>query len=240
MPLRDHFSEDGTELFRWESFHAQWAGTIVRHLNRRLLPPNYHAAPRVRLGTLVEIDAGAFAQHSQASPNAPSGPEGSVAVYSPPQPAMTLDADLSQEDLFEIRVFDDKLGDLVAAIELISPGNKDRPQSRHDFVVKCASLLKAHVSLVLIDAVTNRQANLFKELMEYLEIRNLSHPLQAPLYGCSILPRGSNGHAKVDVWPEVLHIGAVLPKLPLWLRDDLAVPLDLESTYEETCGDLRA
>jgi hypothetical protein len=132
------------------------------------------------------------------------------------------------------------LGDLVAAIELISPGNKDRPQSRHDFVVKCASLLKAGVSLVLIDVVTERQANLFKELMEYLEIRNLQNPLQGSLYSCSLLPRGSNGHARVDVWPETLRVGAVLPTLPLWLRDDLAVPLELELTYEETCRDLRA
>jgi hypothetical protein len=240
MPLRDHFSEDVTQLFRWESFHSQWAGTMVRHLNRRLLPPAYHAAPRVRLGTLVEIDGGAFVQHSQPSPDAPTGSEGSVGVYSPPQPAMTLEADLSQDDLFEIQVFDDKRGDLVAAIELISPGNKDRPQSRHDFVVKCASMLKAQVSLVLIDVVTDRQANLFKELLEYLEIRRLYHPLQGPLYCCSLLPRGSNGHAKVEVWPEVLQVGAELPNLPLWLRDDLAVPLDLESTYEETCGDLRA
>jgi hypothetical protein len=42
------------------------------------------------------------------------------------------------------------------------------------------------------------------------------------------------------VWPQVLHIGATLPTLPPWLHEDLAVPLELESTYEETCGDLRA
>ena len=93
---------------------------------------------------------------------------------------------------------------------------------------------------MLIDIVTERHANLFKELMEYLELRDVAHPLQQHLYCCSLLPRGSNGHAKVDVWPEALRVGAILPKLPLWLRDDLAVPLDLESTYEETCGDLRA
>jgi Protein of unknown function (DUF4058) len=147
---------------------------------------------------------------------------------------------LSQEDLFEVQVFDDELGEhLVAAVELISPGNKDRPQSRHEFVVKCASLLKAQVSLVLIDIVTTRRANLFKQLMEYLEIRKPANPLKGHLYCCSLLPHGSNGHAKVDVWPVALQVGAALPTLPLWLRDDLAVPLDLELTYAETCVDLR-
>ena len=30
-----------------------------------------------------------------------------------------------------------------------------------------------------------------------------------------------------------------LPKLPLWLTEELAVELDLESAYEETCRVLR-
>jgi hypothetical protein len=30
-----------------------------------------------------------------------------------------------------------------------------------------------------------------------------------------------------------------LPCLPLWLTEDLAVPLDLEASYEQTCRDLR-
>ncbi len=156
-------------------------------------------------------------------------------------PRVRLGTQIEIEDIFEVQVYDNEHGErLVAAVELISPGNKDRPQSRHDFVVKCANLLKAHVSLVLIDIVTDRHANLFKELMEYLEIRDSSHPLQSPIYCCSLLPRGSNGHARVDVWPEVLRVGAILPQLPLWLQDNLVVPLELEATYEETCGDLRA
>jgi hypothetical protein len=31
----------------------------------------------------------------------------------------------------------------------------------------------------------------------------------------------------------------MLPTLPVWLRDDLAVSLDLEASYEETCRTLR-
>jgi hypothetical protein len=241
MPLRDHFTEKIPRRFRWEGFHSAWPVTIVRQLNRGLLPPGYHAEPRVRLGTLAVVDVGTKETRSPSIREEPDGPQCGVAVYSPPTPALSFETDLTQDDLFEVLVFDDELGEnLVAAIELISPGNKDRPQSRHEFVVKCASLLKAHVSLVLIDIVTNRHANLFKELMEYLEFPNPANPLQGHLYCCSLLPWGSNGHAKVNVWPEVLQVGAVLPRLPLWLHDDLAIPLELESSYEETLGDLRA
>jgi hypothetical protein len=38
-------------------------------------------------------------------------------------------------------------------------------------------------------------------------------------------------------WPLV--VGQPLPTLPLWLADDLAVSLDLEASYEETCQVLR-
>jgi hypothetical protein len=241
MPLRDHFTDKVPKRFHWEGFHSAWPATLVRHLNRGLLPPGYHAEPRVRLGSLAQIDVGAHDISSETTSSHSSGFDHGAAVYAPPAPALILETDLSQEDLFEVQVFDDEMGGkLVAAIELISPGNKDRAQSRHEFVVKCASMLKAQVSLVLIDIVTNRHANLFTELMEYLEIPEPAGRLPGHLYGCSLLPQGVNGHAKVKVWPEVLEVGRLLPTLPLWLRDDLAVPLELESTYEETCGDLGA
>jgi hypothetical protein len=36
-----------------------------------------------------------------------------------------------------------------------------------------------------------------------------------------------------------LGLGQPLPTLPLWLADNLAVPLELEGSYEETCRALR-
>jgi hypothetical protein len=240
MPLRDHFTKKVPKKFRWEGFHSQWASTIVRHLNGSLLPSRYHAEPRVHLGTEVEIDVGTFADQLQRK--TATHPEGGLADYAAPEPTLTMEADLSQEDVFEVRVYDDDLeANLVAAIELISPANKDRPQSRQDFVVKCASMLKAQVSLVLIDTVTTLHANLFEELVEYLEIRGVANPISGEiLSACSLLPRGANGNSRLSVWPAVLQVGEVLPKLPLWLRQELAVPLDLELTYEDTCRDLRA
>ena len=43
----------------------------------------------------------------------------------------------------------------------------------------------------------------------------------------------------IESWMQPLSIGQPLPTLPLWLADDLAIPLDLESSYEETCRALR-
>jgi hypothetical protein len=44
---------------------------------------------------------------------------------------------------------------------------------------------------------------------------------------------------RLETWARGLEIGCHLPTLPLWLAADFAVPLELESTYEETCRVLR-
>ena len=36
--------------------------------------------------------------------------------------------------------------------------------------------------------------------------------------------------------PHALDIGRPLPTMPLWLADDLAVPLELEESYEQSCA----
>jgi hypothetical protein len=44
---------------------------------------------------------------------------------------------------------------------------------------------------------------------------------------------------RLKTWAHSLAIGQPLPTLPLWLADNLAVPLELEASYEETCRILR-
>jgi hypothetical protein len=52
---------------------------------------------------------------------------------------------------------------------------------------------------------------------------------------------GVRGNEKwlLESWLYTLAIGEPLPTLPLWLSDDLAVPLELEASCEETCRILR-
>src|SRR5205814_921256 len=59
---------------------------------------------------------------------------------------------------------------LVAAIELVSPANKDRAGKRRLFAAKCATYLSRGVGLVMIDVVTSRQANLHNELLDLLDL----------------------------------------------------------------------
>jgi hypothetical protein len=128
----------------------------------------------------------------------------------------------------------------VAAVELVSPANKDRPETRRAFVAKCAALLQQQVSVAIVDVVTVRDFNLYAELLAFLDSTDasLSRPPTA-LYAVEC--RGSMPRKRLllEAWHRPLTLGQPLPPLPLWLADGLAVTLELEATYEESCRVLR-
>ncbi len=143
-------------------------------------------------------------------------------------------------DVCEIRVYEELGGaQLRAAIELVSPANKDRPGSRRTFAAKCAGYLKQAVSVIIIDVVTKRAANLHTDLLEALDVSQAAWESPTHLYGIAYRPVPLQNQQSVEAWPEVLTLGQTLPVLPLWLRLDLCLPLHLEETYATTCNGLR-
>jgi len=241
MPLRDHFHSPLRERHHWEGFHSAWANTMVRQLNAQWLPARYRAEPQVSLGTQVEIDAATFEQDTAAVLEGEKGNGVATTVWAPPRPAQTFVVPFVDPDVYEVRVYDDERGfRSVAAVELNSPRNKDRPAARLAFAGKCAGYLHQGVSVVVVDVVTERHDSLHDELMRLLEPSDPKEWLAlAPLYAVAYRAREDEGKRRLDTWPESLALGAALPTMPLWLAADLAVPLELESSYEETCQVLR-
>ena len=147
--------------------------------------------------------------------------------------------DWPAQDEYEVRVYDSRSGRrLVAALEIVSPSNKDRPEHRRAFVANCAALLQERVCVVVLDLVTTRTANLFRDLLDLLGETGTSSPDEtSPLYAVTCRSTKNAASWLTETWMQSLSIGQPLPTLPLWLADDLAVPLDLDSSYEETCRD---
>src|SRR5439155_21156218 len=166
MPLRDHFRPPVEKKHSWDALHAMWPAEIVRQLFP-ILPEGYVAAPGVHLGTFFEIgvsvdDADRPAEHTEETGAASGG----VATLAPPTPTLTMETDWPDQDEFEVRVYDERHGRrLVAAIELVSPGNKGCPESRRAFVAKVAALLQDDVCVSLVDLVTIRQFNLYGDVL---------------------------------------------------------------------------
>jgi hypothetical protein len=240
MPLRDHFHPPLSELRHWESFHSRWASAIADYLDTEALPEGYFAEVQVHVGNRVEVDIATFEDQAASaglSPNL-SQPGTKASVWSPPVPTMTWPAHFP--DRVEVLVFHAEAGPtLVSAVELVSPRNKDRPQSRRDFAIKCASALKQGVGLVIVDVVTNRRANLHNELAALLEIPAESHLGDSPQYAVSYQPVQNETGAEIRIWHDALALGQPLPELPLPLDKGQTVPLDLEATYEQTCLRMR-
>jgi Protein of unknown function (DUF4058) len=143
-------------------------------------------------------------------------------------------------DRFEVRVFSMRDGRrLVGAVELISPGNKDRAEERQAFVAKCASYLQQGVSVVVVDIVTTRRANLHNELVRWLNAPAAQLPDEPALYAAAYRPVLRGETPQIDVWAEACAVGAALPRMPLRLTGDHFVPVEFEATYLETCRQRR-
>jgi hypothetical protein len=239
MPLRDHFRPPVEKRHSWDELHGMWPAAIVQQLYP-ILPAGFVAAPRVHLGTAFEIDVSAYEQDEPAAPPKTSDENGGVAVatWAPPQPTLTLETELPDQDEYEVRVYDDRYGRrLVAAIEIVSPANKDRPESRRAFVAKAAALLQRDVCVSLVDVVTIRQFNLYADLLELIGV---SDPMLGPappgLYAVTVRWRKRPRRRPVlDAWFYPLTLGQGLATLPIWLDVDLGVLLNLETSYEATC-----
>ncbi len=202
MPLLDHFHPPLSTERRWESFHSSWATRLADALTERWLPPNYIAEEHAHLGPSVEIDVATFegeATTAEVKENggvATAGPK----VWTPP----VADGDFAAvfPETFEVRVLCTDTGPkLVAAIELISPGNKDRASERKAFAIKCASYLYQGISVIIVDIVTNRRANLHNEILELMErADSLRLAADLSLYAVAYRPLRRDKKDVISVW----------------------------------------
>ena len=237
MPLLDHFRPPLSDDWPWEGVHSAWATHIATQLNKRFLPSDYYAIPHIKMGSPVEIDVSRFGRSGKTT----SEPEGGVAVWAPPAPKLVAEIDFSGLDLIEVQVIRRVGGpQLCATIELISPANKDRAVHRWAFAVKCSSYLQQGISVLTVDVVTIRTANMHQEILRALEkTGELMWESPTGLSAIAYRIATQGGKQQLEVWPEPVTIGACLPSVPLWLRPDLGLHLPLEESYLATCEALR-
>lgn len=242
MALQDHFQPPLSVRRHWHAFHNAWATYISSDLNQRL-PEGYFAEPNVQFG--IEIDMATCEETGSgsggdASPGEHSddSPTRASAGWTVPAPTHTIPITIIT-DTVEILVFNREVGPTLAgAIELISPANKNRPAHRDAFVSKCAAYLQQGIGLVIVDIVTDRRANLHDELLGRLCAQG-EVPWEAELYAVAYRPVKRAGQPSLDMWQARMVVGGSLPTLPLWLRGNICMPVDLDATYHRTCREQR-
>ncbi len=232
MPLLNHFQPPISQRRSWEGFHGLWAATLVETLNEDVLGDEFYADMQVHIGSRVEVDVASLAEGRRAA-----SPVGTVAApaWTPPVTDLVLTT-VFPDDL-EVQVFATTTGaTLVGAIELVSPANKDRPETRRAFAAKCVAYLTRGIGLIVVDLVTNRLANLHNETLALLgEAVAFRMPAEATIYAVAYRPRRTEAGDRIEIWPHALTLGQSLPVLPLGLLNAETVPVDLETTYIEAC-----
>ncbi len=207
-----------------------WVTSIANALDR-LLPEGDHAELAAHGGGRVEVDIGSFEESRLSKPTTRS--EGGAALAEAPTwvaPPPTMRVPLEFPDQIEALVSSD-MNVLVEAVELISPGNKDRAGSRKAFAAKCATSLHEGVGVVIVAIVTNRTGDLHGELMAMQGAERTG----LDLYATAIRPVRRPQVERLDTWVQPLEVGAPLPSLPLVRGPRLMVRLDLDSNYHNAC-----
>jgi hypothetical protein len=218
MPLLDHFHPPLFPPRSWESFHGFWITHLAGNLNLRPMGYGFIAESNIPRGITVAVDM-------------------ATEVWAPPQPPLVVPVDFANLETFEIRIYDqERARTLVAAVELVSPGNKDRPENRRAFLDKCAAYLREGVSVVIVDIVTSRRHNFHAALMELFNGPETAvGAVTADLYAVAYRVRVTGKRTQLEAWPAALALAAPLPTMPLWLTESLCVPLELEAGYQAAC-----
>jgi hypothetical protein len=149
MPVHDWTRVDAG-LFH--DFHHTWITEIKRALNRGLLPPEYYALAEQIAGGLGP-DVLTLQRPATSTP--PAGdPSGGIALAASPPRAefrFRTEADLYAAKAKSVVIHHKCNHQVIAVVEIVSPGNKNNRHGLRALVDKVGELLRAGVHLLLLD-----------------------------------------------------------------------------------------
>ena len=224
MPLHDW-----RKGMPWDGMHHAWITEIVRDLKRKLPTPY-----RAEMGTtplLVANLDGRPDAHVERLPTPESlqledsaAGVATAAAFEPDLEVAVADLDVDRSVLVT------HSGRVVAAIELISPRNKDRPDERDVTAARYASYLHDGVNLLIVDVHPQPDRQTVADRFSDRYGLNRS-PLPAPYAAAYRVGEETNPGRRLALWSFPLTAGEPLPTVPVPLTVHSSVPLDLNASY---------
>lgn len=226
MPLHDWRDER-----RWDGAHLLWLARILDWVQPRL-PAGFRAYVGSVPALTLEADNGKpdVTVRGWRGPTPEPAPAAAVAVAPDRETVAAFTPDAQRA------LHVDRHGQLIAAIELVSPPNKDRLDSQARYARRYLGYLRQGVHLMLVDVF--RQPSGFSFADAVSDDLGLGEPPTPTPFAVSYrvgtpVPRGDEMGTPVAVWHRPLEAGQRLPELPLALDLDAGVAVDLEATYSE-------
>ncbi len=229
MPLHDWKDERG-----WDGVHLLWLSELVRWLRPRL-PEGFRAyVGSVPALTVDSTNGRPDLQVRRWQPE-PSGPVQETAIS-------LLEPDLEGVATFTFdphrAIHIDHHGCLVAAIELVSPRNKDRREAKEAYCSRYLGYLRQGVHLLLVDLLPRPIGFSFLQVLGAalgLAIPETPAPFAVSFRVGDPIPNGNAESPVIAVWCRALQPGQQLPTLPLTLVSRQQIVIDLEQTYHSAC-----
>lgn len=224
MPLHDWRDDRG-----WNSLHIVWQNQLLDWIQPRL-PAGY----RAYLGSVPALTI-----------DAPNGrPDLGVRRWSegtPPAGSTTSSGGGLEPDAEAVAIFEldpqtavqiDFHGQLVAAIEIVSPRNKDRPDARERTLGRFLGYMRQAVHLMVIDVLPRPAEFSFADAIA-ANLRFEQPPTPVPFAVSYRVGEPVPEGTVLAVWRRTMRVGEPLPELRLALTTTESVPIDLEHTYNE-------
>ncbi len=223
MPLHDWSALTG-----WDGVHQVWGVELLYALKPQL-PPAY----RAYIGTTPTFAIGG---PDDGRPDV--GVRDWPAAEPPETPAPATDAGPEPDEEVAVATLAadtallvERGGRLVAAVELVSPRNKDRASAQAAYAAAYTGYLLRGVHLLLVDV--HRRPAAFSFADQVARGLGLAQPaVPAPhAVGYRVGGPSPNGGRFLAVWRRPLTVGDPLPLMRLPLSADEFVTVDLEGTY---------
>jgi hypothetical protein len=228
MPVHDWTRVDAG-LFH--DFHQSWTVALRDALNLGGLPLNYFALVEQRIqGPIPDV----LTLHLSPGVEGPSNGNVGLAVESAPPRARLVrrsEAEIyaGKANLITVR---HRHGDVVAVIEIVSPGNKASRAELRAFVEKAADLIRQGVHLLVIDLFPpgpRDPQGIHKAIWDEFVEEDCEVPPDKPL----VLASYDAGPPRV-AYVDFVSVGDVLPEMSLFLKPGYHVRTPLEATYQKT------
>jgi hypothetical protein len=212
----------------FHDFHQDWTIELRRALNSGLLPPGFLALTDQQTGGPAPD---VLAVHRNQDKPDQHEVSGGLAVASAPPKARFVD--IAEEETYARRAnrirIQHRHGQIVAVIEIVSPGNKGSKNALRTFVRKAADLVWQGIHLLIIDLFppTNRDPQgIHKAIWDEIADR----PFEMPA-GKNLTAVAYRAVPTKTAYVEPLAVGDNLPALPIFLTEEEYIPAPLEQTY---------
>jgi len=229
MPIHDWTR---VEAGIFHHFHHSWIDDVARALNRGRLPRDYYALAEQITGDLGP-DVLTLHRPVSGSLAAESAPSGGIAVATAPPRARfhaRTEVDIYAKKAKAVVIRHRSRHEVIAMVEIVSPGNKAGQRDLAAFVQKADQILLAGIHLVIIDLFPPGPRDphgIHRAIWGEGREGDFALPADKPLTCVSYV-----GFPEIEVYLEPVAVGDRLPDMPLFLTPEFYVPLPLEATYQ--------